>query len=192
MAVTEGCCYLKTSFYYCKIHSKFPLQVYRLSVFKVYLFFFLFFFFFLQTHLQHMKIPRIGVESELQLTVYTTATAMLDPSHIHDIRRSLRQCGILNPLSEARDWSCILTDTMLGFFVFRLFCLFRAVPTAYGSYQARGPIRAVAAGVPTATATQDPSLVCNLHHSSGQRRILNPLSEVRDRTLVLVDGSWVR
>ena len=32
----------------------------------------------------------------------------------------------------------------------------------------------------TATATQDPSLICNLYHSSQQRWILNPLSEARD------------
>jgi len=31
-----------------------------------------------------------------------------------------------------------------------------------------------------ATATQDPSRVCNLHHSSRQRRIVNPLSKGRD------------
>ena len=32
----------------------------------------------------------------------------------------------------------------------------------------------------TATATQDPSCICDLHHSSRQRRIRNPLSEARD------------
>ena len=32
----------------------------------------------------------------------------------------------------------------------------------------------------TATATWDPSTICDLHHSSRQCRILNPLSEVRD------------
>ena len=32
----------------------------------------------------------------------------------------------------------------------------------------------------TATATQDPSHICNLHYSSGQRRILHPLSEAKD------------
>ena len=36
----------------------------------------------------------------------------------------------------------------------------------------------------TATATWDPSHVCNLHRSSWQLRILNPLSEARDQTLV--------
>ena len=32
-----------------------------------------------------------------------------------------------------------------------------------------------------ATATPDPSLVCNLHHSSQQYQILNLLSKARDR-----------
>ena len=44
----------------------------------------------------------------------------------------------------------------------------------------------------TATATSDPSCVCNLHHSSWQRWILNPLIEARDarnRTSVLMDTS---
>ena len=34
----------------------------------------------------------------------------------------------------------------------------------------------------TATATPDPSGVCDLHHSSWQHWILNPLSKTRDRT----------
>ena len=34
----------------------------------------------------------------------------------------------------------------------------------------------------TVTATQDPSRVYELHHSSQQRQILNPLSEARDQT----------
>ena len=42
---------------------------------------------------------------------------------------------------------------------------------------------------PTATATQDLNHVCNLHHSSQQSRILNPLSEARDQSRILVDTS---
>ena len=43
----------------------------------------------------------------------------------------------------------------------------------------------------TATATPDPSCVCDLHHSSSQRRILNPLSEARDQTRNLMVPSWI-
>ena len=40
------------------------------------------------------------------------------------------------------------------------------------------------------TATPDPGPVCDLHHSSLKCQILNPLSEARDRTHVLMDTSW--
>ena len=43
----------------------------------------------------------------------------------------------------------------------------------------------------TATAMQDPSHVCDLHHSSWQCWVLNPLSEAGDRTCILMDTSWV-
>ena len=43
----------------------------------------------------------------------------------------------------------------------------------------------------TVTAMQDLSHVCNLHHSSRQHQILNPLSEARDRTRILMDTSSV-
>ena len=43
----------------------------------------------------------------------------------------------------------------------------------------------------TATATQDPSCVCNPHHSLWQHWIFNPLSSARDQTRVLMDASWV-
>ena len=45
---------------------------------------------------------------------YTTATATPDPRYICDLRYSLQQCWILNPLSEARDQTCIFTETTLG------------------------------------------------------------------------------
>ena len=64
-----------------------------------------------------MEVSRLGVESELQLKAYATATAtaMLDLSHICNLHHSLQQCWILNPLRKARDQIHILTDTMLGF-----------------------------------------------------------------------------
>ena len=62
-------------------------------------------------HLQYTEVPRLGVESELQLLVYASTTATLDPSHIWKLRHSLQQCQILNPLSKAWDWTYILTET---------------------------------------------------------------------------------
>ena len=45
-------------------------------VFYFLLFYFILFYFcFLGPHLKHMQVPRPGVESELQLPTYTTATA---------------------------------------------------------------------------------------------------------------------
>ena len=71
------------------------------------------FFFFLRPHLWHMEVPRLGAEPELQLQlpVYITATAMLDPSCICNLHHSSRQSQILNPLSNVRDQNCILTET---------------------------------------------------------------------------------
>ena len=43
----------------------------------------------------------------------------------------------------------------------------------------------------TATATQDLSRVCHLHHSSWQRWVFNPLNEARDQTSILMDTSWI-
>ena len=58
--------------------------------------YFIFFFylkifivFFGGSHLRRMEIPGLGVQSELQLPAYTTATAMPDPSHICDLHRNL-------------------------------------------------------------------------------------------------------
>ena len=43
----------------------------------------------------------------------------------------------------------------------------------------------------TATATRDPSRICDLHLSSPQCRILNPMSKARDRICVLMDVRFV-
>ena len=43
----------------------------------------------------------------------------------------------------------------------------------------------------TATATPDPSPVCDLHHSAGQQPILNPLSAARDQTCIRMDSSQI-
>ena len=72
---------------------------------------FFFFLVFLGPQVQHIEIPRLGVQSELWPSAYTTATAMRDLSHICDLHHSSQQCRIPNPLNRARDWTHILMDT---------------------------------------------------------------------------------
>ena len=57
-----------------------------------------------------MEVSSLGVESELQLLAYTTATATSDLSRVCDLHHSSQQHQILNPLSKARDQICILMD----------------------------------------------------------------------------------
>ena len=49
----------------------------------------------------YMEVSQLGVESDLQLPAYTTATAMWDPSHVCNLHHSSWQRQILNPLSKA-------------------------------------------------------------------------------------------
>ena len=74
--------------------------------------FFFFFFCFLGPHLLQMEAPRLRVQSELQLPAYTTITATQDPRHTCNPHRSSWQRWILNPLSDAREWTHILMDTI--------------------------------------------------------------------------------
>ena len=67
---------------------------------------------FLGLHPQYMEVPKLGVESELQLPAYATSTTTLYLSCIYDLHQSSRQRQILNPQSEARDHTCILMDTV--------------------------------------------------------------------------------
>ena len=74
----------------------------------LFIYLFIYLFVFLGPHLRHMEVPRLGVESELQLLAYTIATARRDPSHICNLQHSLQQHWILSPLREARDQICNL------------------------------------------------------------------------------------
>ena len=57
---------------------------------------------------------------------------------------------------------------------------------AYGGSQAKDPLTYA-----TAIATPDLSHVCDLHHSSWHHQILNPLSEARDQTCILMDTNQI-
>ena len=69
------------------------------------------------------------------------------------------------------------------------FWLFRAALAAYGSSQARGRIRAVAAGLHHSHRKRKIQAVSATYAiaTSQQHRILNPLSKARDRTCILMD-----
>ena len=95
---------------------------------RIVIFTFSFLSFFLGPHLWHMEVPRLGVQLELQLPVYTIATATPDPSCICDLYHSLLQHWILNPwvglgMESASSWILvrfithwITTETLTLFF----------------------------------------------------------------------------
>ena len=112
-----------------------------------------------------------------------SALMLLNPSLTTEKQKVELQGGVRSDLMQIIKQLCSRKTShrnqgCLFFFFFFL----RAACMAYGGCQARGLIGATAAGLATATAMQHPSCTCNLHHSSWQRRILNPLSEARDQT----------
>ena len=78
-------------------------------------------------------------------------------------------------------WELTLLFYFILFLFYFIFVLcFRAAPghTEVPRLGVKSELQLLAYA--TATATPDLSRVCNLHHSSRQYRILNPLSEARD------------
>ena len=127
----------------------------------------------------------------------------LHHSHSHarsklHLRPTPLRC-ILNPLSEARDrtnnfvlpsqihFFCTMTGTPFIFIFFFLWPHPRhmVVPRLGVKLEMQPPAYA------TATAMPDPSHICDLHHSSGQCRILNPLMEAWDQNCVLMNTSQI-
>ena len=92
---------------YCLVDS-FPLKCCRPQDLLL-LLILLLLFYFLGLHLWHKEVPKLEVESELQLLAYVTAT--LDLSHVCNLHHSSQQHWILDPLSKARDQTRILMDT---------------------------------------------------------------------------------
>ena len=84
---------------------------YFLSFLSSFLLSFSFWLFRAMLHLQHMEVPRPGVELELQLPAYAIAIATWDLSWICYLHHSSQQHWILNPLRKARDQTHILMDT---------------------------------------------------------------------------------
>ena len=70
-----------------------------------------FFFFYFRAFCRACGNSQAGVKVELQLQAYATATATQDMSHIWNLQYNSQQHWNLNPLSGARDQTCILMDT---------------------------------------------------------------------------------
>ena len=87
-------------------HTKICKQMFKEALF--------FFCLFLGPHPWHMEVPSLGVKSELYLPAYATATATRDPSRIGDLHHSSWQHRTLNPLSGARDWTCVLMALLMN------------------------------------------------------------------------------
>ena len=85
----------------------------------------------------------------------------------------------------------IEAQVLLSFFFFGLFAFSRATPEAYGGSQARGPIKLWIPAYTRTTATPHLRHICDLYHSSRQRRIPNPLIEAVDLTHNLMVLSWI-
>ena len=80
----DGTTFLFPTFIKCPVCAQSPLGVSKCGL-----------LFLFRAHLRHTEVPRLGMELELQLQAYTTATA-------------------LSPLSQVGDRTHILTNTMSG------------------------------------------------------------------------------
>ena len=119
-----------------------------------------------------LNFKHLLFKGQLHLSTFRTWCQMILSDRIHRIM----------PYLDER-----LYFTQVNTFFFFL----RAAPVVYGSSLASGQIWAAAAAYATATATRDLSLKCNLCWGLQQCQILNPMSEARDRTHILMDASQV-
>ena len=110
----------------------------------------------------------------------------------YDTNRDVCQCFIFILFYFILLYFILFCFVLLFYFILFYFILlfyfhlFKAVPTAHGGSQARGGIRAVAAGLRHSHSNsrfQAASAAYTTGHS--KRQILNPLSEARDQGLNL-------
>ena len=99
----------------------------------------------------HMKVSRLGIESELQLLAYTIATAVRDPSHVWGLHHSSPQPRIRKSMSKARDPTSMFLFGLVCFCVFCfLFFFFFGHTRGIWKFLGQG---------------SNLSCICNLYHS---------------------------
>ena len=123
----------------------------------------------------------------------------VDANRIRSISHSLYQNP--NVLKFSLKKIKVLEKNMGGFFCFFVLWVFVVVvvffffffgflgPHARHMEVPRLGVESELPAYPTATAVPDPSHICNLHHNSRQRQILNPVNEAKDQNCVLMDTS---
>ena len=106
------------------------------------------------------------------------STATPDPGRAYDLCHSLRQNRILNPLSKARDRTHnLMVPSRIGFYCTTvgipfLFCFIGLQPQHMEVPRLEIESELHLSAYTTATATPDPSRVCDLHYSLWQRWVL--------------------
>ena len=133
--------------------------------------------------IEHPFMIKILQKLVIKGTCLTIKKAMYDKPTAYIIIRGEKLKAF--PPRSGTSQGCPLSPLFFFFF----FCLFRAVPAAYISSQARGQTGAIAASQSHGTAMLDLSSVCDLHHSSPYCQIPNPLSKARDQPHILMDTS---
>ena len=102
---------------------------------------------------------------------------------------------------KERSKNCVFVDDMIlhienpkesFFFFFGLFFVFRASPAAYGGFQARDQIGAVAASLRQSHSNAGSKLHLRPTPQLTASQIPYPLSKARDQTQNLMDASQVR
>ena len=105
---------------------------------------------------------------------------------------SLPYPGALRTMGKNGVWICALNEERSSDALSFFFCFLGLHPRYMEVPRPGVESKLQLPAYTTATATSALSHVCNLHHSSWQHRILNPLSEARDQTCNLMVPSQIR
>ena len=116
---------------------------------------------------------------------YTEGTCTLQLFEISPTLITLERCWCDGKVwGEGRHSIILLNPSLLVFF---LCFLFTATPWQTEALKLVVKTEPAAASLPIGTAMPDSRHICNINHSSQQRRILNPLNEDRDQTPILTE-----
>ena len=137
---------------------------------------------------QHLSCPRCFFLSLKSVLKYYLS--WLYYSKVHLSKPLAISIPLYNPIFLLSTYDQLTFHVHLFTYVYMYF-LFRAAPTHMEVPRLEVKSELQLPAYVTAIATLDPSCVCEPHHSSRQRQTLNPLSEARGQTHILMETSWV-